>query len=117
MRRISRLPALQKLRIPGDATKDTAGLLLRLGAIHAKFCERMAQQWSDFEVSAQVNPSGWGPVGPADPGTPFDVPYAHYDKKEKFARAAEVTPSAYPQRERGASPPRGPAVLRAARGD
>jgi hypothetical protein len=61
----------------------------------------MAHQWSDFEVSAQVNPSGWGPVGPADPGTPFDVPYAHYDKKEKFARAAEVNPSAHPQRERG----------------
>ena len=48
-------------------------------------------------LSAEIasNANGWGPVNGAELSTFSDVPYAHFDKKERVNRAAELGGSQY----------------------
>jgi Eukaryotic translation initiation factor 3 subunit 7 (eIF-3) len=49
------------------------------------------------ELEVNHNPDGWGPVSGTQVAAFSDVPYAHFDKKDKCHRVADFTQGAYGQ--------------------
>jgi hypothetical protein len=55
------------------------------------------QKASIADLDVHFNPDGWGPIGGSTSALLFgDVPYAHFDKKDKCGRPADFVQSSYP---------------------
>ncbi|KAJ1409071.1 hypothetical protein B484DRAFT_436119, partial [Ochromonadaceae sp. CCMP2298] len=55
-----------------------------------------SQKANIADLDVNFNPDGWGPIGGEKANIFGEVPYAHFDKKDKCGRPADFVQTSYP---------------------